>query len=164
MWNNKDEEFAQTEIPDLEMGIPHEEINTTSAQDAEMQSEQEKQVSEAPKLALEVMQVKDTIKPCLLDDINESQQNTFEDRYINMSAFAELSVMGKCLMLAEAITQMLKSKNESTRLFSIYNRLLQDNKAEIIKELANEDCEKRAVLVGTLFTEIIKLTHKESYI
>lgn len=73
-------------------------------------------------------------------------------------------MVGKCVMLAEAIALMLKKKNESTRLFSLYNRILDENKADVIQVLATEEADKRAVLIGTLFTEIIKLTHKETYI
>jgi hypothetical protein len=84
---NNDEDFAPLEVPDLEMGMPYEEITTFEVQDAEMRSEDPKPDPAAPTTAFRLVQVKDTIRPCLVDDIAESQQNSFEDYNVDMAAF-----------------------------------------------------------------------------
>ena len=75
-----------------------------------------------------------------------------------------MPLLDRLVKMAETITSLIKNKTETVTLFSNYNQELEENKIEIILILANESPEKRATLIRTLFTDIIKQTHKETYV
>ena len=75
-----------------------------------------------------------------------------------------MPLLDRLVKMAETITSLIKNKTETVTLFSNYNQELEENKIEIISIIANESPEKRATLIGTLFTDIIKQTHKETYV
>jgi len=73
-------------------------------------------------------------------------------------------VLEQAATLADAITQLIKGRSEPVGLMSLYNKLLDSRQTEIIEALASENQEKRGLLIGSLFTQLIEITQKESYI
>ena len=108
------------------------------------------------------MQPKDTPdhRACLYDELAEQKQDIYQSQHnaINLETLSEQPVLEQAATLADAITQLIKGRSEPVGLMSLYNKLLDSRHTEIIEALASENQEKRGLLIGSLFTQLIEIT------
>ena len=113
------------------------------------------------------MAVKDTGKRrvCIVDDYSESRKENFaEEKEFKTQNMSGMTHLEKAVCLAETVSKIIQSKQESVMLFSHLNQLLEDKKDEIISDMAKASKLKRVTLINAIFLDVIKQTHRETYV
>ena len=113
------------------------------------------------------MATKDTGKRrvCLVDDYSESRKENFaEEKEYKTQNMSGMTVLEKAVCLAETVSKIIQSKQESVMLFSHLNQLLEDKRSEILSELAKASQLVRVNLINAIFMEVVKQTHRETYV